>query len=61
MGAPYIYDISRLRVKMIRITLIVFGKQHDVKIRFSVNSITHRVQSRRKSNVRNVIIITSRV
>jgi len=41
--------------------MILIGKQHDVKVRFSVNRITHH--SRRNSNVRNVIIIiiTSRI
>jgi hypothetical protein len=55
------HSLHSYGIKVIRITLNVFGRQHDVKIRFPINSLTHHVQSRKKSNVRNVIIITSRV
>ena len=57
----YATHCSSYGIRVITITLIVIGRQHDAKIRFSASSITHHVQSRRNSNVRNVIIITSRV
>jgi len=42
MGAPYIYDISRLRVKQVRVLQFVPSLQTTLYLNFSANGISNR-------------------